>query len=151
MAAKVLGRVATFDRLAELKAARWEEKAAAVRRELGLPTDAVVIGSIGRLNEQKGHRYLIEAAARVLPAAPRARVLVVGDGDLQGALHVYHRRHAGRRRGEHGKKRVPLGVHLLAVMGGQSGADQRVMVCQHPAVIVPPPGAAAAPSSPRCR
>ena len=62
------------------------EKAAAVRRELGLPTDAVVIGSIGRLNEQKGHRYLIEAAARVLPAAPRARVLVVGDGDLQGAL-----------------------------------------------------------------
>src|SRR5437773_9322245 len=62
------------------------EKAAAVRRELGLPTDAVVIGSIGRLNEQKGHRYLIEAAARVLPAAPRARVLVVGDGDLAGAL-----------------------------------------------------------------
>ena len=58
---------------------------------------------------------------------------------LQGALHVYHRRHAGRWRGEHGKKRVPLGVHLLAVMGGQSGADQRVMVCQHPAVHRFPP------------
>jgi glycosyltransferase involved in cell wall biosynthesis len=62
------------------------EKAAAVRRELGVPADALVIGSIGRLNEQKGHRYLIEAAARALAAAPRARVLVVGDGDLGGAL-----------------------------------------------------------------
>jgi glycosyltransferase involved in cell wall biosynthesis len=62
------------------------EKAAAVRRELGLPADAVVIGSIGRLNEQKGHRYLIEAAAGVLAGAARARVLIVGDGDLEGAL-----------------------------------------------------------------
>jgi len=62
------------------------ETAAAVRRELGIPADAVVVGSIGRLNEQKGHRYLIEAAARVLAAAPRARFLVAGDGDLAGAL-----------------------------------------------------------------
>ena len=62
------------------------EKAAAVRRDLGLPAGAVVIGSIGRLNEQKGHRYLIEAAARVLAAAPQARLLIVGDGDLEGAL-----------------------------------------------------------------
>ena len=62
------------------------EKAAAVRHKLRLPADAVVIGSIGRLNEQKGHRYLIEAAARVLAAAPQARVLVVGDGDLESAL-----------------------------------------------------------------
>jgi glycosyltransferase involved in cell wall biosynthesis len=62
------------------------DKAAAVRRELGLPAEAVVIGSIGRLNEQKGHRYLIEAAARVLANAPLARVLVVGDGDLAGPL-----------------------------------------------------------------
>src|SRR3989442_823353 len=33
------------------------EKAAAVRRELGLPTDSLVIRSIGRFNEQKGYRY----------------------------------------------------------------------------------------------
>jgi glycosyltransferase involved in cell wall biosynthesis len=73
---------APLDEFAPVPAAQ----AAAVRRELGLPADAVVIGSIGRLNEQKGHRYLIDAAARVLAAAPDARVLIVGDGDLEGAL-----------------------------------------------------------------
>ena len=62
------------------------ETARATRRQLGLPEDALVVGSIGRLNEQKGHRYLLEAAARVLSAVPAARVLIVGDGDLEGAL-----------------------------------------------------------------
>jgi glycosyltransferase involved in cell wall biosynthesis len=60
--------------------------AAATRRDLGLPESAVVIGSIGRLNEQKGHRYLLDAAAVALPAVPAARVLIVGDGDLSGPL-----------------------------------------------------------------
>ena len=56
---------------------------------LGLPDDALVVGTIGRLNEQKGHRYLIEAAAAVLAAQPRARLLIVGrrrpDGRPAGA------------------------------------------------------------------
>ena len=55
--------------------------ALATRRELGLPADAVVVGSISRLSEQKGHRYLLDAAARVLPRRPDARFLIVGDGD----------------------------------------------------------------------
>jgi glycosyltransferase involved in cell wall biosynthesis len=62
------------------------EAARATRSTLGLPQDAVVIGSIGRLNEQKGHRYLLDAAAGALPAVPAARVLIVGDGDLEGPL-----------------------------------------------------------------
>ena len=62
------------------------EAARATRRQLGLPEDALVIGSIGRLNEQKGHRFLLDAAARVLAAVPAARLLVVGDGDLEGPL-----------------------------------------------------------------
>jgi glycosyltransferase involved in cell wall biosynthesis len=60
--------------------------ALATRRELGLPDGALVIGSIGRLNEQKGHRYLLDAAAGALPAVPAARVLIVGDGDLAAPL-----------------------------------------------------------------
>lgn len=62
------------------------EKARAVREELGLPAKALVVGSIGRLSEQKGHRYLLEAAARVLASRPEARFLVVGDGDLEAEL-----------------------------------------------------------------
>jgi glycosyltransferase involved in cell wall biosynthesis len=63
-----------------------KEGARRTRSELGMPEDAVVIGSIGRLNEQKGHRYLLDAAAGVLPAVPSGRVLIVGDGDLEGPL-----------------------------------------------------------------
>jgi glycosyltransferase involved in cell wall biosynthesis len=62
------------------------ERALAVRRELGLPEDALVVGTIGRLNAQKGHRFLLEAAARLLSSRPDTRVLVAGDGDLMDDL-----------------------------------------------------------------
>jgi glycosyltransferase involved in cell wall biosynthesis len=62
------------------------EVALATRRELGLADDALVVGTIGRLSEQKGHRYLIEAAPALLASRPRAHVLVVGDGDRMEAL-----------------------------------------------------------------
>jgi glycosyltransferase involved in cell wall biosynthesis len=62
------------------------ERALAVRRELGLAEDALVVGTIGRLNAQKGHRFLLDAAALLLPRRPGARVLVAGDGDLMGEL-----------------------------------------------------------------
>jgi glycosyltransferase involved in cell wall biosynthesis len=64
------------------------ERALHVRRELGLPDEALVVGTIGRLNAQKGHRFLLEAAALLLPRQPRARVLVAGDGDLMGELRA---------------------------------------------------------------
>lgn len=62
------------------------EKAQALRAQLGIPPDALVVGTVGRLNEQKGHRYLVQAAAQVLARLPSARFLVVGDGDLLGEL-----------------------------------------------------------------
>ncbi|HEX9186731.1 MAG TPA: glycosyltransferase, partial [Vicinamibacteria bacterium] len=58
------------------------ERALAIRRQLGLAEDALVVGTIGRLNAQKGHRFLVDAAARVLSRRPSCRVLVAGDGDL---------------------------------------------------------------------
>jgi glycosyltransferase involved in cell wall biosynthesis len=64
------------------------EQAAAVRAGLGLPAGALVVGSIARLSEQKGHRYLLEAAARVLAARPDTRFLIVGDGDQWEALRA---------------------------------------------------------------
>jgi glycosyltransferase involved in cell wall biosynthesis len=57
-------------------------RALAVRRELGIPEGALVVGAVGRLNEQKGHRYLLDAAATVLARRPSVRLLIVGDGDL---------------------------------------------------------------------
>jgi glycosyltransferase involved in cell wall biosynthesis len=62
------------------------ERALAVRRELGLPADAPVIGSIGRLNAQKGHRFLLDAAALLRARRPDVWTLIVGDGDLMDEL-----------------------------------------------------------------
>lgn len=63
------------------------ERALGVRRELGLPEDALVIGAIGRLNEQKGHRYLLDAARSVF-ARSDAWLLIAGDGDLMQPLRA---------------------------------------------------------------
>ena len=58
----------------------------AARRSLGIAEDAMVVGTIGRLSEQKGHRYLVEAAPALLAARPRAHLLIVGDGDRMDEL-----------------------------------------------------------------
>jgi glycosyltransferase involved in cell wall biosynthesis len=59
---------------------------ARVRQELGIPAGVPVIGVVSRLSEQKGHRYLLEAAPRVLASRPDVRFLLAGDGDLMQAL-----------------------------------------------------------------
>lgn len=57
-----------------------------VRAELDIPTDAPLAGVVGRLTEQKGHTYLLDAFAAVVRELPSARLLVVGDGELHLAL-----------------------------------------------------------------
>jgi glycosyltransferase involved in cell wall biosynthesis len=57
-----------------------------VRQALGIPDDAVVVGSVGRLNPQKGHSYLLTAAAALVARRRDVWVLLVGDGDLEAPL-----------------------------------------------------------------
>ena len=47
---------------------------------------APVIGAVGRLSEEKGHRYLIQAMPAVLRECPKARLVLVGYGALEGEL-----------------------------------------------------------------
>lgn len=56
------------------------------RAEFGIPIDAPLIGSVGRLTAQKGFGFLIEAATQVLAELPNARLLIVGDGELRSEL-----------------------------------------------------------------
>jgi glycosyltransferase involved in cell wall biosynthesis len=58
----------------------------ALRRELGIPDDAPLIGTLGRLEPQKGVEHFLAAALLVLKARPEARFLVVGQGPLQAKL-----------------------------------------------------------------
>lgn len=58
----------------------------AMRRRLGLGSDALVIGALGRLVHKKGFRYLLEALPPLLGAMPEARCVIGGDGDLREEL-----------------------------------------------------------------
>lgn len=51
---------------------------AALRRDLGLPEDALLIGCFGRVRAQKGVDLLVEAACSLLPSRPRAQVIFTG-------------------------------------------------------------------------
>lgn len=51
-----------------------------------LPHQAPLAGAVGALVGHKGHRYLIDAAAQVVRAVPDARFVILGDGELRGAL-----------------------------------------------------------------
>jgi glycosyltransferase involved in cell wall biosynthesis len=57
-----------------------------LREELGLAAADSVAAVFGRLEPQKGHRYLLEALPVVLARAPRLKVLFVGDGQLRAEL-----------------------------------------------------------------
>ena len=62
------------------------ERALRLRRELGIADGAPVVGTIGRLNAQKGHAHLLDAAARVLRRVRDVRFVIAGDGDLMPQL-----------------------------------------------------------------
>jgi len=61
------------------------ERVAVLRRRLGLPDDALVVGAVGRLVAEKGYRELFAAAHTVRQADPRVRFLAVGAPDLDKA------------------------------------------------------------------
>jgi glycosyltransferase involved in cell wall biosynthesis len=54
-----------------------------VRAELGIPDDALVIGSIANFKAAKDHATLLRAAVRVRQAVPGVRLLLVGQGPLE--------------------------------------------------------------------
>jgi glycosyltransferase involved in cell wall biosynthesis len=53
------------------------------RRTMGVDDDAIVIGFVGRLVEQKAPEVLIEAFTATVKAEPRARLALVGSGPLE--------------------------------------------------------------------
>lgn len=58
------------------------EKREEVRRRLGLE-DSYVVGHVGSFNKQKNHRFLIDVFRGVSEKEPRAKLLLVGGGELE--------------------------------------------------------------------
>ncbi|MFT3859351.1 MAG: glycosyltransferase [Aquabacterium sp.] len=66
--------------------ARSDERAIALRAELGLPLDAVTFATVGRLNEVKRQIDLLRAMRVRLDAGDNACLLLVGDGPMRAEL-----------------------------------------------------------------
>jgi glycosyltransferase involved in cell wall biosynthesis len=56
------------------------------KRQLGLEEAWPIVGSIGRLCEQKAQHYLVEAVALLRPQYPCLRLVLVGEGGLRPLL-----------------------------------------------------------------
>jgi len=59
-----------------------------LRKELGINKGDVVFGTVARFTEQKGHRYLIEAAKKVVKSNGSAHFVLVGDGPLREEIEI---------------------------------------------------------------
>ncbi|HJZ69893.1 MAG TPA: glycosyltransferase [Blastocatellia bacterium] len=57
-----------------------------LRCELGLASNVKLIGMVARLQEVKGHRFFIEAAARISRSGVDAHFVLVGDGPLRSEI-----------------------------------------------------------------
>ena len=69
--------------LRKVRATRVREE---VRRELGLGSRTLLVGTVGRLSRVKGHACFLRAAKLILEAERDARFLIVGDGPLRDEL-----------------------------------------------------------------
>jgi glycosyltransferase involved in cell wall biosynthesis len=54
-----------------------------VRRELGIPCSAIVVGHVGRFAPQKNHAFLLEIAAEIFKVRPDMHFLLVGEGPFR--------------------------------------------------------------------
>ncbi len=89
-----------------------------IRRDLGVPPDAVVFANISRMEPRKGHRFFLEAAAQM--TAGDSWFVIVGDGPEEDAL----RRQAG-----------VLGIEDRLVFTGYRG-DVELMFSMSDAVVL---------------
>jgi glycosyltransferase involved in cell wall biosynthesis len=89
----------------------------AARAELGLGPDDLVIGNVGNINPQKGHRTFIRAAAEVRRRHPSARFV------LLGATYQTHPGYAERLWAEAESRGLRLGKELVWRDGGDRVAE----------------------------
>jgi glycosyltransferase involved in cell wall biosynthesis len=73
--------------LAAYEAVRAED-VAALRARVGAGRDTVLVGSVGRLIEQKDYPTQLRAFALAARSSPRLRMVLAGDGPLRPALEA---------------------------------------------------------------
>jgi glycosyltransferase involved in cell wall biosynthesis len=61
---------------------------AAIRKRYGIPAQALLFGSIGRLTRQKAPERIVEAFARIAARLPYAQLLMIGDGEMEADIRA---------------------------------------------------------------
>jgi glycosyltransferase involved in cell wall biosynthesis len=74
--------------LEEFGRPRSADEIGAARAAIGASPDDFAIGTITRLHDSKGNEFLVEAAAKVVSAHPRARFYLAGEGPLREPLEA---------------------------------------------------------------
>lgn len=93
-----------------------------VRREMGLPTSAFVVGHVGKMVEVKNHDLLLQVFAEILGREPEAWLLLVGDGPLRSGLE---------------ERAVRLGVRDRVVFAGLREDVPRLMQAAMDVFVLP--------------
>jgi glycosyltransferase involved in cell wall biosynthesis len=62
-----------------------------IRKELGIPVNAPVVGHVGRFVKSKNHHFLLKIAADILKLRPDIHFLFVGDGPLKAEIEQQSR------------------------------------------------------------
>ena len=60
-----------------------------VRAELGVSEDDFIVGHVGRFNQQKNHMFLIDIFNEIQKKNEKAKLLLIGEGDLYNAVVKY--------------------------------------------------------------
>jgi glycosyltransferase involved in cell wall biosynthesis len=61
------------------------------RTDFNIGNDEKIAGTVGRLTKEKGHCYLLAAAADALRVVPELKILIVGEGPLKKTLQAQAR------------------------------------------------------------
>ena len=62
------------------------DEKAALRRSVGVPMDAFLVGSVGRIDPIKNYEMLVDSLADIMPDRRNVWGIVVGDGPSRGSL-----------------------------------------------------------------
>ena len=72
----------------EDRGARWDQGSASWRHRLKISKNDLIVGSVGRLSPEKGHRFLLQAFAILRDKDVHAHLIIVGDGTHRRVLET---------------------------------------------------------------
>jgi glycosyltransferase involved in cell wall biosynthesis len=102
------------------------------RRKFDLPSNAFVVGHVGRLATEKNLNYLAEAVALFLKTAPEAYFLLVGTGPAEAELKKHFEEHGVSKQLILAGKQTGLGLHhayaAMTVFAFSSKSETQGMV-----------------------